>query len=59
MNHAIQYPRILVTTPGWSLQLVVIEKRTKYPEVEQVYSTSFRSAARKFKKIFSLHGVPG
>ena len=44
--------------PDGHYNLVVIDKRTRYPEVEQVYSTSFRSTARKLRKIFSTHGVP-
>ena len=44
--------------PDGHYNLVVIDKRTRYPEVEQVYSISFRSTARKLRKIISTHGVP-
>ena len=37
--------------------LVVIDKRTRYPEVEQVTSTSFEQTRVKLKRIFAIHGI--
>lgn len=38
--------------------LVAIDKRTRYAEVERVYSTSAKATTRKLLKIFSTHGIP-
>ncbi len=44
--------------PDGHLNLVAIDKRTRYPEVETVPSTSFKATREKMKKMFSVHGVP-
>ena len=38
--------------------LVVIDKRTIYPEVEVVYSTGTKPTKEKLKKISATHGTP-
>lgn len=45
--------------PDGHYNLVVIDKRTRYPEVERVYSTSAKSTTEKLKKMFATHGMPG
>jgi len=44
--------------PDGHYNLVVIDKRTRYPEVEQVSSTTYTKTAEALKKIFATHGVP-
>ena len=44
--------------PDHHYNLVAVDKRTRYPEVEDVRSTNFRSTREKLKKMFSTHGVP-
>ena len=38
--------------------LVVIDKRTRYVEVERTYSTSAKATTKRLIKIFSTHGIP-
>lgn len=45
--------------PDGHYNLVVIDKRTRYPEVERVYSTSAKSTTETLKKMFATHGMPG
>ena len=44
--------------PDGHYNLVVIDKRTRYPEVEVVYSTGVKPTKEKLKKIFATHGTP-
>lgn len=44
--------------PDGHYNLVVIDKRTRYPEVEVVYSTGIKATKEKLKKIFATHGTP-
>ena len=44
--------------PDGHYNLVVVDKRTRYPCVETVRSTSFQATAEKLKKIFATHGTP-
>ena len=44
--------------PDGRYNLVVIDKRTRYPEAERVYSTSAKSTTEKLKKMFATHGTP-
>ena len=44
--------------PDGHYNLVVIDKRTRYPEVEVVYSTGIKPTKEKLKKIFATHGTP-
>ena len=44
--------------PDGHYNLVVIDKRTRYPEVEKVTTTSCRVTAERLRKIFSTHGIP-
>ena len=44
--------------PDGHYNLVVIDKRTRYPEVEVVYSTGIKPTKEKLKKIFATHGIP-
>ena len=44
--------------PDGHYNLVVIDKRTRYPEVEVVYSTGIKPTKEKPKKIFATHGTP-
>ena len=37
---------------------VVVDKRTRYVEVERVYTTSAKSTTKKLLKIFATHGIP-
>ena len=37
---------------------MVVDKRTKYPDVEMVYSTAFASTKETLKKIFATYGTP-
>ena len=37
---------------------MVIDKRTRYPEVETVYSTAVKPTKEKLKKIFATYGTP-
>ena len=44
--------------PDGHYNLVVIDKRTRYPEDEIVYSTGIKATKEKLKKIFATHGTP-
>ena len=44
--------------PDGHYNLVLIDKRTRYPEVETTYSTGFKTTQEKLKKIFGHHGIP-
>ncbi len=44
--------------PDGHYNLVVIDKRTRFPEVVTISSTSFNATRKKLKKIWSTHGVP-
>ena len=44
--------------PDGHYNLVIIDKRTRYPEVEVVYSTAMKSTKEKFKKVFATYGTP-
>ena len=44
--------------PDGHYNLVVIDKRTRYPEVEVVYSTGIKPTKEKLKNIFATHGTP-
>ena len=44
--------------PDGHYNLVVIDKRIRYPEVEVVYSTGVKPTKEKLKKIFATHGTP-
>ena len=44
--------------PDGHYNLVVIDKRTRHPEVEVVYSTGIKPTKEKLKKIFATHGTP-
>ena len=44
--------------PDGHYNLVVIDKRTRYPEVEIVYSTAVKPTKGKLKKIFATYGTP-
>lgn len=44
--------------PDGHYNLVVIDKRTRYPEVEETRSTAFQPTREKMSKIFSTHGTP-
>ena len=44
--------------PDGHYNLVVIDKRTRYPEVETTRSTSFKATKSKLKRIFATHGIP-
>ena len=44
--------------PDGHYDLVVMDKRTRYPEVEVVYLTGTKPTKEKLKKIFATHGTP-
>ena len=44
--------------PDGYYDLVVIDKSSRYPEVEIVYSTGVKPTKEKGKKIFATHGTP-
>ena len=44
--------------PDGHYNLVVIDKRTRYPEVEELKSTNAKATIKALRKIFSTHGVP-
>ena len=44
--------------PDGHYNLVVIDKRTRYPEVESLSSTAMKSTKEKLKKIFATYGTP-
>ena len=44
--------------PDGHYNLVVIDKRTRYPEVETLRTTACKQTKEKLIKIFSTHGIP-
>ena len=44
--------------PDGHYNLVAIDKRTRYPEVEQLRSIDFKHTRTALKKIFATHGTP-
>ena len=44
--------------PDGHYNLVAIDKKTRYPEVARVSSTSFPQTKEKLKTIFATHGTP-
>ncbi|XP_064622622.1 uncharacterized protein K02A2.6-like [Lineus longissimus] len=44
--------------PDGHYNLVVIDKRSRYPEAEKVASTSAKPTIEKLRKMFATHGVP-
>ena len=44
--------------PDGHYNLVLIDKRTRYPVIEQIRSTSFRTTSSHLRKIFSTYGIP-
>jgi len=38
--------------------LVIVDKRTRFVEVERVYSTNSKSTTKKLLKVMSTHGIP-
>ena len=44
--------------PDGHYNLVIIDKRTRYPEVEVVSSTAVKQTKETLKKIFATHGTP-
>jgi hypothetical protein len=44
--------------PDGHYNLVLIDKRTRYPVVEEISSTSFKLTKEKLKQIFSTYGTP-
>jgi hypothetical protein len=43
--------------PDGHYNLVVIDKRTRYPEVEKLHTTACKQTKEKLKKIFATHGI--
>ena len=44
--------------PDGHYNLVAIDKRTRYPEVERTPSTQCRPTKERLKKMFAIHGTP-
>ena len=44
--------------PDGHYNLVLIDKRSRYPIVEEVRSTNFKSTKRALKGVFATHGIP-
>ena len=44
--------------PGRHCNLVIIDKRTRYPVVERVSSTSFQINKERLKHVFVIYGTP-
>ena len=44
--------------PDGHYNLVVIDKRTRYPDVEKLNTTACKQTKEKLMKIFSTHGIP-
>ena len=44
--------------PTGHCNLVAVDKRTRYPEVEATHSTAFKPTKIKLKKMFATHGTP-
>ena len=54
----VVYVDFLGPLPTKDLLLVIIDGRTRYPEVEIVRNTSAKSTIQCFENIFSRHGIP-
>ena len=54
----VVYVDFLGPLPTKDLLLVIIDGRTRYPEVEIVRNTSAKSTIQCFESIFSRHGIP-
>ena len=52
------YVDFLGPFPNSVLLLVIIDGRTRYPEVDIVRSTTAESTIRAFEKVFVRHGLP-
>ena len=44
--------------PDGHYNLVAVDKRTRYPEVETTHSTAFKPTKINLKKMFATHGTP-
>ena len=44
--------------PDGHYNLVIVDKRTRYPEVQVVSSTDCKSTVQVLKRVFATHGVP-
>ena len=44
--------------PDGHYNLVAVDKRTRYPEVETTHSTAVKPTTNKLKKMFTTHGTP-
>ena len=44
--------------PDSHYNLVVVDKRTRYPEVETTHSTTVKPTTKKLKQMFATHGTP-
>lgn len=44
--------------PDGHYNLVAVDRRTRYPEVEVVSSTAFKPTKERLRKMFAHHGVP-
>ena len=44
--------------PDGHYNLVIIDKRTRYPEVEVTYSTAAKPTKEKLKRVFATYGTP-
>ena len=44
--------------PDGHYNLVAVDKRTRYPEVQQTHSTAFKPTKRGLKTMFATHGTP-
>ena len=44
--------------PDGHYNLVAVDKRTRYPEVETTHSTAVKPTTKKLKKMFAAHGTP-
>ena len=54
----VVYVDFLGPLPTKDLLLVIIDGRTRYPEVKVVRNTSAKSTIRCFESIFARHGIP-
>eukprot|EP00794_Sanderia_malayensis_P020866 gene20866-22918_t len=44
--------------PDGHYNLVAVDKRTRYAEVETIHSTAAKPTMKKLKKMFATHGTP-
>ena len=52
------YVDFLGPFPTGDLLLVMIDGRTRFPEVEMVRSTNAKSTIERFERVFATHGLP-